>query len=238
MTLKNLNIKLFADGANIEEMKSIYAQGLVQGFTTNPTLMRKAGVTDYEAFARSALEAIPDLPISFEVFSDDFDSMEKEAKKIAAWGNNVYIKIPITNTLGESSNPLIRKLSYEEIPLNITAIMTLQQVEGVAEVINPEVKVIVSVFAGRIADSGRNPIPVMTEALAILQSRPKCELLWASPREVLNVIQAEQSGCHIITMPGALLKKMSLLGKDLESFSLDTVKMFYGDAKASGFKLI
>ncbi len=238
MTLKNLKIKLFADGANIEEMKSVYAQGLVQGFTTNPTLMRKAGVADYEAFARSALEAIPDMPISFEVFSDDFDSMEKEAKKISTWGNNVFIKVPITNTRGESSTPLIRKLSNEGIPLNITAIMTLQQVEGVVEALNPEVSGVVSVFAGRIADSGRNPIPIMTEAMAMLQSSPKCELLWASPREVLNVVQAEQVGCHIITIPGDLLKKLSLLGKDLEAFSLDTVKMFYEDARASGFNLI
>ena len=238
MPQSKLKIKLFADGADIEEMKAAYKEGRVSGFTTNPTLMKKAGITDYEAFAKNALREIPDLPISFEVFSDDFESMEKEARVIKAWGENINVKIPITNTKGESSAPLIKKLSGEGISLNITAMMTLDQVREVSEALNPEISSIVSVFAGRIADSGRDPVPIMKEAADILKPNPKAELLWASPREVLNVIQAEQTGCRIITMTNDILKKISLFGKDLDEYSLDTVKMFYNDAKASGFKLI
>lgn len=237
MPLTKLKIKIFADGADIEDMKSAYMEGFVRGFTTNPTLMKRAGVTDYEAFAREALKAITDLPISFEVFSDDFEEMEREAKVIKSWGTNINVKIPITNTRGETSIPLIRKLSAEGIPLNITAMMTLKQVEEVAAVLNPEVPNIVSVFAGRIADSGRDPVPIMTEAAQILRDNPKAELLWASPREVLNVFHADQCGSHIITMTHDLLKKLHLIGKDLDEYSLDTVKMFYNDARSSGFKI-
>lgn len=193
MPHSKLKIKLFADGADIGEMKAAYKEGRVSGFTTNPTLMKKAGITDYEAFAKNALREIPDLPISFEVFSDDFESMEKEARVIKAWGENINVKIPITNTKGESSAPLIKKLSDEGISLNITAMMTLDQVKEVSEALNPEVSNIVSVFAGRIADSGRDPVPIMREAAKILKPTPKAELLWASPREVLNVIQPVSS---------------------------------------------
>lgn len=237
MPLTKLKIKIFADGADIEDMKSAYKEGFVRGFTTNPTLMKKAGVTDYEAFAREALKAITDLPISFEVFSDDFEEMEREARAIKSWGRNINVKIPITNTRGKTSIPLIRKLSVEGIPLNITAMMTLKQVEEVAAVLNPEVPNIVSVFAGRIADSGRDPVPIMTEAAQMLRDNPKAELLWASPREILNVFHADQCGSHIITMTHDLLKKLHLIGKDLDEYSLDTVKMFYNDAHSSGFKI-
>jgi len=237
MTLKKLKIKIFADGADINDMKAAYNQGIVRGFTTNPTLMKKAGITDYEKFAREALAEITDLPISFEVFSDDFASMEREARKIAEWGKNIHIKIPITNTQGESAVPLIQKLSHEGVPLNITAMMTLEQVHAVAKALNPEVNSIISIFAGRIADSGRDPVPLMTEASAILKPNPNAELLWASPREVLNIFHAEESGCHIITMTNDILKKLHLIGKDLDEYSLDTVKMFYNDAQSSGFKI-
>ena len=237
MPLKKLKIKIFADGADIEDMKTAYKQGIVRGFTTNPTLMKKAGITDYEAFAKAVLAEITDLPISFEVFSDDFESMDREARKIASWGDNIHIKIPITNTQGELSVPLIQKLSSEGVPLNITAMMTLDQVKAVAAALNPEVSSIVSMFAGRIADSGRDPVPNMKESADILKSSPKAELLWASPREVLNIFHAEQCGCKIITVTNDILKKLPVIGKDLEEFSLDTVKMFYNDAKASGFKI-
>ena len=237
MSLKKLKIKIFADGADIEDMKQTYREGIVCGFTTNPTLMKKVGITDYEAFAKEALKAITDLPISFEVFSDDFENMEREARKIASWGKNIHIKIPITNTRGESCVPLIGKLSAEGVPINITAMMTLKQVENVAAVLNPEVNSIVSVFAGRVADSGRDPVPMMKQAAKILRPNSNAELLWASPREVLNIFHAEECGCHIITMTSDILRKLPLIGKDLDEYSLDTVKMFYNDAKSSGFKI-
>jgi transaldolase len=210
---------------------------MIQGFTTNPTLMKKAGVQDYEAFARQVLAAITDLPVSFEVFSDDFVSMEREARIINSWGRNTNVKIPITNTLGESSIPLIRKLSAEGIVLNITAIMTTRQVSEVAAALSPQTSAIVSVFAGRIADTGVDPMPIMREAVATLRARPKAELLWASPREVLNLYQAADCGCHIITATPDLLKKRELENKDLNQYSLETVKMFYNDAKAVGYRL-
>lgn len=238
MTLvKDLKIKLFADGADISSMKKAYKEKVVKGFTTNPTLMKKDGVTDYEAFAKAVLAEITDLPISFEVFSDEFDSMEREARKIASWGKNVNIKIPITNTKGESSIPLIKKLSEDGLPLNVTAILTMDQVMEVADALSAGVKSIVSVFAGRIADTGRNPIPFMTEAAAILKSKPDAELLWASSRELLNIFQAEACGCHIITVTNDILKKLAMVGKDLTELSLDTVKMFYRDAQAAGYKI-
>jgi len=230
-------IKLFMDGAYIAEMKEAYARRTVQGFTTNPTLMRKAGVTDYEAFAREAIAAIPDLPLSFEVFSDDFPSMEREARKIASWGGRTYIKIPITNTKSESAAPLIGKLAADGLALNVTAILTLDQVRAVAKVLNPAVPSIVSVFAGRIADTGVDPVPLMRDAVKILEGNLKAELLWASPRELLNLIQAEQCGCHIITATNDLIKKVQLIDKDLDEYSLETVQMFYNDAQSAGFKL-
>lgn len=235
--LNKLNIKIFADGADIVSMKKAYKEGTVSGFTTNPTLMKKAGITDYETFAKEVLSEIQDLSISFEVFSDDFENMEREARKIASWGNNIHVKIPITNTKKESAIPLIKKLSCEGISLNITAIMPLSQVRDVAEVLNPEVNNIVSVFAGRIADTGRDPVPIMKEAAQILKSNPNADLLWASPREVLNIFHADQCGCRIITCTNDILKKLKILGKDLNQFSLETVQMFYDDAQSSGFKI-
>ncbi len=232
------SIELFLDGADLEAMQQAYQARTVSGFTTNPTLMRKAGVTDYEAFARAAISAIPDIPISFEVFSDDFEAMEREARIIASWGGNIYIKIPITNTAGESSIPLIAKLSADSMSLNATAILTLDQVEAVAKAVDPKARTIVSVFAGRIADTGVDPVPVMSKAVEILRPLPNAKLLWASPREVLNLIQAEQCGCHIITATKDILAKMHLIGKDLAEYSLETVKMFYNDAQAAGLQLV
>lgn len=235
--ISELSVKLFADGANIDEMKRIYSQGIVKGFTTNPTLMRKANVVNYESFAREVLKEIRVLPISFEVFSDEFDEMEIEAKKIAGWGKNVNVKIPITNTKGELSAALIKKLSGEGIPLNITAILTVEQVEAVARIISPTTKTIISVFAGRIADTGRDPVPYMKEAVNILKSNRNAELLWASSRELLNIFQAESCGCHIITVTSDILKKIPNIAKDLGVLSLDTVKMFYEDARASKYEI-
>lgn len=237
-SISNLKIKLFADGADINEMRKIYREGIVKGFTTNPTLMRKANVANYEAFAKDVLSEIRDLPISFEVFSDEFDTMEIEAKRIASWGNNVYVKIPITNTRGELSAALIKKLSGEGMSLNVTAILTVEQVEAVSRVISPKSKTIISVFAGRIADTGRDPVPYMKEAVKIIKSSQNAELLWASSRELLNIFQAESCGCHIITVTTDILKNIPKIGKDLGILSLDTVKMFHEDAQASKYKII
>lgn len=235
--MTSITIDLYQDGADIEDMRRAYAQGMVRGFTTNPTLMRKAGVSNYEAFARAAITAIPDLPISFEVFSDDFPAMEREARIIAGWGGNTFIKVPITNTKGESSLPLIAKLSAEGFALNVTAIMTLGQVEGVVRAVAPASRTIVSVFAGRIADTGRDPVPVMREAAEMVGTLDAGQLLWASPREVLNVIHAQEAGCHIITATRDILAKLPLFGKDLEEYSLETAKMFHDDANAAGYRL-
>lgn len=236
--LKNLKIKIFADGADLKTMIEQYKSGLIQGFTTNPTLMQKNGISDYEIFARKVLENIPDKPISFEVFSDEFNEMERQAREISSWGKNVTVKIPITNTKGQSSTPLIKKLSEDSLSLNITAILTLDQVRAVKEVLNPNVYNIVSVFAGRIADTGRDPVPYMTEASKILKPLlPKVELLWASSRELLNIFQAEASNCQIITVTPDIIKKLTNINKDLAELSLDTVKMFYQDACKAGFKL-
>jgi transaldolase len=236
-TPKDLRIKIFADGAEVDAMKATYRQGIVKGFTTNPTLMRKAGVVDYEVFARNILEEITDLPISFEVFSDDFAEMERQARIIARWGSNVNIKIPITNTSGSSSMPLIKKLSADGLSLNITAVFTLDQVSAISEALAGGVKSIVSIFAGRIADTGFDPMPLMKDAAAILKSKPDAELLWASSRELLNIFQAQECGCDIITVTDDILKKLNLVGKDLSEFSLETVKMFYEDARAASFTL-
>ena len=214
-----------------------YKKGIASGFTTNPTLMKKAGVKSYEEFAKAALKAIPDLPISFEVFSDDLFGMEREARKIGNWGDNVYIKIPVTNTKGESTAPLVKKLSHDSLKLNVTAILTVDQVKTVAKALSPTTPSIVSVFAGRIADTGVDPMPIMKESVKILKSNPKAELLWASTRELLNLMQAESCGCHIITITNDILKKVPLVGKDLTELSLETVQMFYSDAQSAGYKI-
>jgi transaldolase len=215
----------------------MYANPLIRGFTTNPTLMRKAGVRDYEAFARDMLAAIPDRPISFEVLADDFPGMERQARRIAKWAENVFVKIPITNPLGESAVDLVRHLSHDGIRLNVTALLTLRQVEGVAEALVGGTDASVSIFAGRIADTGVDPVPVMARAVEMLRSAPDAELIWASPRELLNVFQADAVGCHVITATNDILKKLGLVGKDLTEYSLETVKMFHSDAEASGFQL-
>jgi transaldolase len=237
MGIDTLKIKLFADGAEKAGMLEMYAKPYIKGFTTNPTLMHKAGLTDYRGFAKSIVEAIPDRHISFEVFSDDFDEMERQAREIATWGENVYVKIPVTNTRREPSYALIRRLSEEGVKLNITAILTLDQVRCVAEAVRGGAPSCVSVFAGRIADTGRDPVPLMAEAVSILRDAPDAELIWASPRELLNIFQADAIGCHIITVTNDILKKLSLVGKDLGDYSLDTVKMFYDDGKKAGFVL-
>lgn len=236
--LRKLKIKIFADGANINEMLKLYNEGFIKGFTTNPTLMKKDGVSDYVRFAKELLESIKDLPISFEVFSDDFNTMEREARLIYSWGENVYVKIPITNTNGELSFDLIKKLSNDGISLNITAVLTIEQVKEILPAINPNSKTIISIFAGRIADTGRDPIPYMQEAKKIIKENSNAELLWASSRELLNLIQAENCGCDIITITNDILKKLPLLNKDFQELSLDTVKMFYNDAKSLGYKII
>ena len=230
-------MKLFADGAERGEMLRMYRNPLIRGFTTNPTLMRKAGITGYEAFARDVLTAIPDRPISLEVFSDEFGEMEQQALKIASWGDNVYVKIPVTNTRGESSSPLLRCLSKKNVKLNVTALLTVEQVDEVTEAMATCPSGYVSVFAGRIADTGRDPVPVMRQAVEILSSTPRLELIWASPRELFNVFQADQVGCHVITATNDILKKLELVGKDLSTYSLETVKMFRDDAMKAGFEL-
>ena len=234
---RDLKIKIFADGADRKGMLEMYALPYIQGFTTNPTLMRKAGVSDYRAFAHDILQAIPDRPISFEVFSDEFDEMERQAMEIAGWGEQVYVKIPVTNTRQEPSYRLINRLSRRKVKLNITAILTLEQVREVVASLEDHVSSYVSVFAGRIADTGREPLPLMTAALELLKLKAGAELIWASPRELLNILQAEAIGCHIITVTNDILKKLDLVGYDLSSYSLDTVKMFYNDAKQAGFSL-
>ena len=235
--LPGFRIKLYADGADLNGMIEEYKKGIVSGFTTNPTLMKKAGVISYEEFAKAALKAIPDLPISFEVFSDDLPGMEREARKISGWGKNVYIKIPVTNTKGESTAPLVKKLSHDGLNLNVTAILTLDQVKTVAKALTPDTPSVVSVFAGRIADTGRDPMPMMKDAVNVLTPLSKTELLWASTRELLNLVQAESCGCHIITITNDILKKVPQVGKDLNQLSLETVQMFYSDAQSAGYKI-
>lgn len=236
--LLDLPIKIFADGADPEGIASLNAKPYIKGMTTNPTLMRKVGVTDYEKFAREVLEVVKEKPISFEVFSDEFPEMHRQALMIGKWQENVYVKIPITNTRGDSALPLIEELSGEGVKLNITAILTREQVQGVAKAVKRDVPCVVSVFAGRVADTGVDPMPLMKESLAMLKDLPQAELLWASVREVLNIFQAAQCGCHIVTVPHDILDKVAKLGgMDLAELSLDTVKMFHKDAVAAGFKL-
>ncbi len=237
-TLDTLKIHIYADGADKAGILELYAKPYIKGLTTNPTLMKKAGIKDYEAFARDILQTVTAKPISLEVFSDDFPEMKRQALKIAAWGKNVYVKIPITNSRRETSIPLIRELSAQGVQLNITAILTLEQVRDVAAALNPKVPSVVSIFAGRIADTGVDPMAIMRESRLILAGQPKAELLWASVREVLNIVQAEQSGCHIVTVQHDILAKAAkLLGMDLGELSLDTVKMFANDAASAGYKL-
>lgn len=232
-----LSVKIFADGANLDTMVKFASQPHIKGFTTNPTIMRNAGVTDYETFSKEVIKNIPNHPLSFEVFADDLDQMEAQARHIATWGDNVNIKIPVTNTKGEFTGPIIKRLSSEGVVLNITAIMTLDQVQAVCDSFADNTPGIVSVFAGRIADSGIDPEPHMIKALKILSAKPKLELLWASPRELFNVIQADRIGCHIITVADNILKKLPLLGKDLSEYSLDTVKMFENDARSANYAI-
>lgn len=238
MKKNDLKIKLFADGADADDMKRIYAEGLVCGFTTNPSLMKKAGVTDYVPFAKSICKEIQDLPLSFEVFSDDLGRMEQEARAIASWGDNVYVKIPVTNTEGVYTVPLIKRLSADGIKVNVTAILTLPQVEQVVEALTPGVGAYVSIFAGRIADTGVDPTPVMRQAASICRSKPSVESLWASTREVLNIIQAQECKVDIITVTSDILKKISMIGKDNEQLSLETVQMFYRDAVSLGYRIV
>lgn len=236
-SINQLAVQIFADGADKSGMLDMYRHPYIKGFTTNPTLMRKAGIADYETFARDILSAIPDRPISFEVFADDFSEMERQARRITTWGKHVSVKIPITNTKRESSVPLVRKLSQEGIALNVTAMFTLPQVEAIVEAVRGGAPCYVSVFAGRIADSGIDPVPIMDAAVRQLRTAPNTQLIWASPRELLNIFQADDIGCHVITVTNDILKKLSLVGKDQEDYSLETVKMFYDDGKAAGYKL-
>jgi transaldolase len=236
-TLADLRVKIFADGADKAGMLEMYRDPLIKGFTTNPTLMRKATVSDYQAFALDILRAIPDRPISFEVFSDDFPEMERQARKIARWDDNVYVKVPVTNTWGESSTPLIRHLTQSGVQLNVTALMTPDQVRDVSATLAGGPPAFVSVFAGRVADTGRDPVPVMAAALELVRMYPNIELIWASPRELFNIFQADAIGCHIITATNDILLKLNLVGKDLHEYSLETVKMFREDAVKAGYTL-
>ncbi len=236
-SLSDLRVKIFADGADLAGIQAMYAKPWIKGFTTNPTLMRKAGVSDYKAFALDVLASVPDRPVSFEVFADEFDEMERQAMEIASWGSNVNVKIPVTNTKRQFSGPLIRGLAKNGVQLNITAVMTVEQVRAIVDHLAPDTPAIVSVFAGRIADTGADPIPIMCQALEVMGDMPKAELLWASPRELLNIVQANDMGCQIITATNDILNKLSLLGKDHEDYSLETVQMFYRDASAAGFTI-
>jgi transaldolase len=235
--LTDLKIKIFADGADLEGIRAMYAKPWIKGFTTNPTLMRKVGVADYKSFASEVLCEVPDRPVSFEVFADEFSEMEAQALEIASWGSNVNVKIPVTNTKRQFAGPLIRRLSEAGVQLNVTAVMTLEQVRAITDALAASTPAIISVFAGRIADTGVDPVPVMREALRIMQAKPKTELIWASPRELLNIIQADEVGCHIITATNDILNKLPLLGKDHDTYSLDTVQMFYRDARAAGYTI-
>jgi transaldolase len=235
--IESLRIKLFCDGADFDSILTHRVNPWIKGFTTNPTLMRKAGVIDYETFGRNVLAAVPDRPVSLEVFADDMEGMEAQALAISRWGKNVNVKIPVTNRAGEFMGPLIQRLSESGVTVNVTAMLTLDQVRRVAEALDQATPAIVSVFAGRIADTGVDPVPVMKQAVEILRSRPRAELLWASPRELLNVFQADDAGCHIITVPAEILQKLSLVGKDLTAYSLETVSMFYRDAAAAAYRI-
>lgn len=235
--INDLKVKIFADGADLDGILEMAKLPHIKGFTTNPTLMRKAGVTNYEAFARNLLEKITRHPVSFEVFADDFPGMIAQGRAIASWGKNVNVKVPVMNTKGEFCGPVLRALASEGVELNVTAIMTPEQVAAIAEVLDPKVPAIISVFAGRVADTGIDPVPHMTACKAILASKPKAELLWASPREVLNIFQADDIGCDIITCTNDMIAKLGLAGKNLVEYSRETVQMFYRDATASAFSI-
>jgi transaldolase len=236
-SVSELRVQIFADGADKASMLELYRQPYIKGFTTNPTLMRKAGVTDYERFAHEILQQIPDRPISFEVFADDEVEMERQARKIARWAANVYVKIPVTNTRREPMYELVRRLSAEGIQVNATAVLALDQVDHLAQALRGGAASYISVFAGRVADTGRDPVPLMKSALELMAPEPKSQLVWASPRELLNIFQADEIGCHIITVTSDVLKKVSLIGKDLHDYSLETVRMFHDDAAHSGYTL-
>jgi len=236
-SVDQLTVKIFADGADLPGMLDMYRKPFIKGFTTNPTLMRKAGVSDYHAFATQVLQAIPDKPISFEVFSDDFGEMERQAHQIATWGTHVYVKIPVTNTRGESACDLVRRLSHSGVKVNVTALLSLGQVRDVANAVAGGAPACVSVFAGRVADTGVDPVPLMSDALDLLKVAPQAELIWASPRELLNIFQADDIGCHIITVTNDILKKLPMVGRSLDDYSLDTVKMFHDDAARAGFRI-
>jgi transaldolase len=235
--LSELKVKIFADGADKANMLDMYAKTFIRGLTTNPTLMRRAGIANYRDFARDILADIKHKPVSFEVLADDFPTMERQALEIASWADNVYVKIPVTNTKGQSCQALVGRLANRRVKLNITAIMTLAQVRAIAAALNPATASYVSIFAGRIADTGVDPQPLMANALKLLQSNPRAELMWASAREILNIFQADAIGCHVITVTRDILNKLSLIGSDLTEYSLDTVKMFYSDARVAGFSL-
>ena len=235
--LTALKVKLFADGADRAAMLELYANPLIQGFTTNPTLMNKAGVNDYQSFARDIVAAIPDRPISFEVFADEFNEMERQALEIASWGENINVKIPVTNTQKQPSYDLLGRLARAGVKLNVTALMTLDQVREASQALAESPAAYISVFAGRIADTGRDPVPLMAAAVELLRPFPQQKLIWASPRELLNIFQADAVGCHVITATPDILKKLSLVGKDLHEYSLETVKMFYNDAQQAGYRL-
>jgi transaldolase len=235
--VEDLKVQIFADGADKAGMLEMYAKPYIKGLTTNPTLMKKEGITDYRAFCKDILTHIKDKPLSFEVFSDDFAEMERQAMEIASWGDNVYVKIPVTNTKQETCYGLVKKLGQKMVKMNVTAIMTMTQIRDVVAALNPNVPSYVSVFAGRIADTGRDPVPMMAAAVEMLKVAPAAELIWASPRELLNIFQADEVGCQVITVTNDILKKLSLVGHDLEHYSLDTVKMFYNDAITAGYKL-
>jgi transaldolase len=230
-----LSVKIFADGADLAGMLDLYRQPYIKGFTTNPTLMRKSGISDYRTFARDVVAAIPNRPISFEVFSDDLDEMERQANEIAGWGPNVYVKIPVTNTRGTSTRALVTKLSRAGVKVNVTALIPLAQVREVVEAVAGGAPAYISVFAGRLADTGIDPVPHMRAAVEMLAAAPNAELIWASPRELLNIFHADEIGCHIITVTYDILKKLPLIGRDLHEYSLDTVKMFHRDAEQAGF---
>lgn len=236
-SIDQLSVKIFADGADLAGMLALYRQPHIKGFTTNPTLMRKAGITDYRGFAHEVLAAIPDHPISFEVFSDEFPEMERQAREIASWGENVYVKVPVTNTRGESACGIVRHLSQAGVKLNVTALLSLAQVRDVVAAVAGGAPSCISVFAGRVADTGYDPVPLMTAAVEMLRVAPGAELIWASPRELLNIFQADAIGCHIITVTHDILKKLANVGRDLEDYSLDTVRMFHNDAAQAGFVL-
>jgi len=237
MSLDQLKVKIFADGADKAGMLEMYNKPFIMGLTTNPTLMSKAGVPDYEEFARDILDTIKDKPVSLEVFSDEFDEMERQALKIASWGENVYVKVPVTNTKREPAYDLIKRLADQGVKVNVTAIMSLTQVRDVVASLNVDVPSNVSVFAGRIADTGVDPVPVMSEAVSLAADNTNAEIIWASPRELLNIFQADAIGCHIITVTNDILKKLTIVGYDLDDYSLDTVKMFYNDAQKAGYSI-